>query len=887
MKKRWKGLMALIMSAVLTLSVARPALASITQDEYDNGTGDKDIFYIYVGTDTIENTLQNTWAVFTDGLPSVAVGGSLESGAESEVPFYKKVTGWNLWEVSDCGYISNQDPAANIPKKSNLGSDYKPTTEDFMSAAGRQINYMSAPSIHPPVFEAILADDVCSFPVYAADGTTQTGTYTCSLNDEQGLPFGAGKTGFWLEYDYIVKNDIMGTSQTLQAKYLIENAEEMWSIFRRECEVYGNQVLENTIKLTAANQLPVYLYAKTGSTNAINELDYFQEIRSNMKECSIDADTSWNEALKDEIPYYTPEPGTRWELWHVAENLVRSEDWSGRNYSWDFTGEQGLSRDTWYLLSQYKTAYDGTVETEYIGNLKNYSNPDDLSEENSYMRYPILEKTYVPINYTIDLYDVDGNIAEGINGTITLSVENHTNVPLPTDMEAEYWKLVYNDTDVCQADNSEEIWAGIETIGGTFDPAKAKIVACATPKDGTATFTQPGWYVGETQPAPTVKSDTNGTENITYSYKVKGADDSTYTTTVPTNAGSYTAKAVFPANVRYNEVSVTSDFSISYLPVPADGYTISGNKGTDGWYHGAVTITPKSGFKIRKAADSSWADKISITDSQAVNICLMSDSGALTREISLGEFRIDTTAPTFDGEGAGIRIEDNTWKKLLENITFELFYRESKNVTIQAEDAQSGIAGYEYLVSGETLSLSQLENSTSWKQGNNFTMRTDAGTRQIVYARVTNKAGLVSYISSDGMVYDTTAPVISGVADDSTYYGESLTITVKDDYLKRVTVNEKEVEVSGGKAVVTLEASEEAYTITAEDKVGNQTSYTFYISESWLRDGITGNGRKKLKNGTEYKLGSGQWKVTGDDTVYAGGHTFYVTESGEYDFTKQ
>lgn len=43
----------------------------------------------------------------------------------------------------------------------------------------------------------------------------------------------------------------------------------------------------------------------------------------------------------------------------------------------------------------------------------------------------------------------------------------------------------------------------------------------------------------------------------------------------------------------------------------------------------------------------------------------------------------------------------------------------------------------------------------------------------------------------------------------------------------------------------------------------------------------------KLGQTTEYKLGSGSWKVSGDDTVYSGGVSFFVTGDEDVEFTKQ
>ena len=81
--------------------------------------------------------------------------------------------------------------------------------------------------------------------------------------------------------------------------------------------------------------------------------------------------------------------------------------------------------------------------------------------------------------------------------------------------------------------------------------------------EGTASVSLPGWIYGETASKPVPTSDTNGINNVTYQYKVKGADDTIYSDTLPINAGDYTVKATFAATDNYNEVTATADFTIA------------------------------------------------------------------------------------------------------------------------------------------------------------------------------------------------------------------------------------------------------------------------------------------------------------------------------------
>lgn len=164
--------------------------------------------------------------------------------------------------------------------------------------------------------------------------------------------------------------------------------------------------------------------------------------------------------------------------------------------------------------------------------------------------------------YSIMVCTSEGNIIR----TINISAANYdtTMEKLPADINS--WKLVYKPGDDPEAyltftdiTTVEEIWTkGISQIEGSLNEGKFVLYAV---EDGIASFTQPGWYVGETPAVPVVSSATNGEGEVTYYYKKAGEEDTAYTKVVPSEAGDYTAKAVFPAKRGYNEVVKTCAFS--------------------------------------------------------------------------------------------------------------------------------------------------------------------------------------------------------------------------------------------------------------------------------------------------------------------------------------
>ena len=83
-----------------------------------------------------------------------------------------------------------------------------------------------------------------------------------------------------------------------------------------------------------------------------------------------------------------------------------------------------------------------------------------------------------------------------------------------------------------------------------------------TRADGIAAVTMADYKCGDESINPVPASDTNGINNVTYTYSVKDADE--YGEEKPLLAGEYTVKAVFEATNNYNEVTVTDDFVITH-----------------------------------------------------------------------------------------------------------------------------------------------------------------------------------------------------------------------------------------------------------------------------------------------------------------------------------
>ena len=129
--------------------------------------------------------------------------------------------------------------------------------------------------------------------------------------------------------------------------------------------------------------------------------------------------------------------------------------------------------------------------------------------------------------------------------------------------------------------------AGTYTASVTVGEATASVTYTIEKASIKPTVSLSGWTYGDAPKTPEVTGN-SGSGTVTYAYKVKGAEDSTYASTVPTNAGDYTVKATIDATNNYNGGEATADFTISRASITP---TVSIN----GWTYGQTANTPLVG----------------------------------------------------------------------------------------------------------------------------------------------------------------------------------------------------------------------------------------------------------------------------------------------------
>ena len=193
----------------------------------------------------------------------------------------------------------------------------------------------------------------------------------------------------------------------------------------------------------------------------------------------------------------------------------------------------------------------------------------------------------------------------------------------------------------------------------------------------------------------------------------------------------------------------------------------------------------------------------------------------------------DSEKPT--GE---IRISENSWKAFLNNITFGLFFKDTQTVTITAADNSGETVTVEYLLSNKELTKAELDGMTFTAYTAPFGI--DPDNEYIIYVKLTDTAGNMDYICSDGIVLDGTSPVITGIENGKTYC-EAQTVTIDEKYMDTVTVNGTEVTLDENNSF-TLAPADGEQRIVVTDKAGNTAEMTVTVNDGhtygeWVSNG--------------------------------------------------
>lgn len=185
--------------------------------------------------------------------------------------------------------------------------------------------------------------------------------------------------------------------------------------------------------------------------------------------------------------------------------------------------------------------------------------------------------------------------------------------------------------------------------------------------------------------------------------------------------------------------------------------------------------------------------------------------------------------------------EDTVWNGFESDYSAR-FYNTEQTVTISAPKSGGKSVTIEYLITEEDLTEGKCTKRSFTPYTGPLKLNTDG--RHIVYAKLTNAEGNVTYLRTTGrIVIDTTAPQINGIEDGKTYYvidGETVTaypisdVTAIDMNLDSFSVNGKPISISDADNTKSVSFSAPydedcTYKFIATDKAGNVTEKTVNV----------------------------------------------------------
>ena len=519
-----------------------------------------------------------------------------------------------------------------------------------------------------------------------------------------------------------------------------------------------------------------------------------------------------------------------------AENITVTAQWEINRYTITFDTAGGSEIAP--ITQDYGTNITAPANPTRIGyTFKGWDKeiPETMPAEN----------ITVKAQWEINRYTITFDTAGG-SEIASITQDYGTNITAPANPTRKGYTFKGWDKEIPETMPAENItvkaqWE-INRYTITFDTAGGSEIASITQDYGTNItapanptrkgYTFKGWdkEIPETMPA----------ENMT----VKAQwEINQYAITFDTNGGSEIAP-------------ITQDYGTA-ITAPADptreGYTFIGWDRDIPEIMPAENITVTAQWEINRYTitfDTAGGSEIApITQDYGTNITAPADP---TREgytfigwdkaipTTMPAENITVTAQWKDSEKptGEIKINENSWKAFLNNITFGLFFKDTQTVTINAADNSGETVTVEYLLSDKELTKAELDGMTFTAYTAPFGI--DPDNEYIIYVRLTDNAGNTDYICSDGIVLDGTSPVITGIEDGKTYC-EAQTVTITEKYVDTVTVNGTAVTLDATGSFV-LSPADGEQKIVVTDKACNTAEMTVTVNDGHTFGEWTSNG---------------------------------------------
>lgn len=332
-------------------------------------------------------------------------------------------------------------------------------------------------------------------------------------------------------------------------------------------------------------------------------------------------------------------------------------------------------------------------------------------------------------------------------------------------------------------------------------------------------------YVGS------VTTNATCTADGVMTYVCQNDNRHTYTQAIPATGHNYSAVLTAPTCEAKGYTTYTCGCSATYKDNYVDALGHSYSDWTD-------TGSDETHSRICSRCDSvltqahKWDDgKVTVAPSydnegQTLYTCLICNA---TKTEGI-EVDVDKLAPT-----GSIKWNATLWNDFLNVITFGTYVNYDVVLEITAKDNETGVKNIEYYVSDKALTLDEVKALADWSAYdslNKLTVSVVDAAKVVVYAKITDNAGNEIYLSTDGIVFDTTAPVLSIEADEgdaqTNVYCSGVTVVIDDANIGYAIYDGKTIALSSDKFYCNEIGK---HTVTVFDKAGNSSSVSFTVND--------------------------------------------------------
>ena len=451
MKKKLKGLIALIMAIAMVVPMTTYAFGAISEDDYNNVLS-KGMRVIVEPEVSIEQEAEeggfNASDFYDVQSEYIGVGEKPIDKACCELEFYN-VVGWTIWEVQTSGYVLDDS------KSKTVSVDYTVTAEDIM-----EYGLMSSTdSAYLPYIEAILEPKDITIDVYNAAGTTKTGEVSVNIENymTETLDVPEGYLGYMLYAEHTEYSE-----DGIQSAF-VSDGESLWTELQiMSCFGY------EPLKLVPVTKMPYYMNIG-GYVNGWEieeaEIIYLAPGESIAENDYVASHIEHSNFAEEEVA---------WNVWTInycgSTSSTPLDDYES---DYVFTTTTGLSLED-YKKTRSEIYNDGYSETFYYE-----ANFPVLGIDYSDLEYIEYE---IPVYNMDDEYMFDTYVRKCDLVYYAWEIEEYAQREIWTDVssgETCGFSFEYDGYDYGEVVYYQEIWdIAIEDGNYDYDKAKLKVV-CA------------------------------------------------------------------------------------------------------------------------------------------------------------------------------------------------------------------------------------------------------------------------------------------------------------------------------------------------------------------------------------------------------------------------